>query len=263
MVSKKNDPIRQQLKYNARRTYFGKFRPDDLNRVYRVLNRAEYGNYASISVGTINGDIICRGLWAEMSLNPNFFGATSPFIFNGKNNIFRFVTIAQSNPVTENIRIKLIKFLTFNALKTSQWNDVISTDVNGDVHIMDLKSNIYLALKVLRDCIKEIAKQNVSDYDGAHRASITAAVTAAKNAAPAPQATQSNTVAQPSPAAPANATPPQPADDIDIETPAEREEELLSTITTEHYLGQAPDDFANYMEKTLGQVRASWILKHR
>lgn len=245
-MPKSQDKIRNRLKYSARRPYFGVLTGRLLNDTYQALVNREYGDSVDIKVGKINGDVICGALWREMSLNPDFFGTVSPFIFNGVNNIFRFVESDQTNPVIKDIRRKLVCFLNSNAGQNRQWNDVIKTDNAGYVYIYDTRSGIYRALQLLRDCIKLIAKQNVSDYDSGHRASITAAVRAESG-----NTTKGGISPLPAPTK-VQVEHPVASTYIDDETEGEeRERELLETFTTGHADGLVPDVWQEYMQRVL------------
>ena len=90
VIPKSQDKLRSFLKYSAQRAYFGELTGDALSRLYQRLDRCEYGTPVTIKIGKINGDVICRALWREMSFNPGYFGTVSPFVFNGVNNIFMF-----------------------------------------------------------------------------------------------------------------------------------------------------------------------------
>ena len=76
--------IREVIKYNASRKYFGNWTPHELNESYQNAPR-------DLQIGILSIDDICNALWHEMSYNPVRFGYTSPFVFNGKNSLKDFI----------------------------------------------------------------------------------------------------------------------------------------------------------------------------
>ena len=92
MQSLDDKSVKIILKYNINRPYFGKFTASGLAGAYAKLKTTAQWDtpvkFSSVPVGHIDGNIICNALWYEMSYNPARFGTVSPFLHNGKNNIF-------------------------------------------------------------------------------------------------------------------------------------------------------------------------------
>ena len=174
-MSKSEDKrIKSVLKYNTHRKYIGEFIPQKLaDACAKLASSQKWDNqlqYEYVHIGNINGTVICDSLWRQMSYNPVRFGTVSPFMFDGKNNIYKFCKSYDGDNATVNeVRDLLSKFLYLNRnRKTGAWHDTIAT-VNGNLEIhMKYNSHFddnYHKLAKLRKCIKIIAKQNVADFD--------------------------------------------------------------------------------------------------
>lgn len=176
-----NKQLKLILEYNTNRQYFGLACPGDVNAGYRIMRKSQVLSNPvfshKIKIGNINGNVICDALWYEMSYNPGRFGCVSPFVRNGRNQIYRFcshpvfVTESQESAnILMSIRHHLIEYMKINGatqgLKHNQWYDVIETDADGCVYMRFIDGHSGPVLKMLghlRDCIKLIAKQNVAD----------------------------------------------------------------------------------------------------
>jgi len=168
--------IKNILKYNTMRPYIGQMTAANLHGAYSDVKRSRDWDtpypYVNVKIGTINGNVICDALWYEMSYNPVRFGAASPFVFGGRNNIYRFCRTHVDNnlpafDVIAEIRHNLIGFMTLNANEAGGWNDVIyapggviPVGINDD----DYADDAYKMLAHLRGCIKAIARQNITDF---------------------------------------------------------------------------------------------------
>ena len=102
--------IRNILRYDTSKAYFGSFTANDLsNAVGRIKASRNWTNpidAVNIYIGHIDGDVICNALWHEMSYNPVRFGTVSPFMFHGKNSLYHFCNSSNNHALTpENMKI--------------------------------------------------------------------------------------------------------------------------------------------------------------
>lgn len=176
------------LKYSTSYPYFGELRFRDLYSAQSNLHRCQFHDVPidshPVYIGKINGDVICGALWRLMGYNPGRFGTDNPFMYNGRNNIFHFVRTydVAGNSVFAQLRTQLRDFLAANAHDNGQWNDEIKTDGRGYVRtVLDdgHTGPMYKRLRMLRDAVQIITKQNVSDFKdkrGPYRAKIIDAV---------------------------------------------------------------------------------------
>lgn len=166
------------LKYDVSRPYFGgDFSFSDLYSAQGIMRRNEYydangSRDMRVYIGNINGDVICGALWNLMEYNPGRY-FTNPFVYNGRFNIFRFVTdmTLPADAITANVisgvRGKLREYLAANAGPNGQWRDEIET-INGFVYTVlnDGRTGpMYKKLCLLRDAIKKITAQNCTDFE--------------------------------------------------------------------------------------------------
>ena len=185
--------IKMILEYNTTRPYFGKLTADRLATAYARLKASEKWDeplrYADVPVGLVDGNVICNALWHEMSYNPVRFGTLSPFMHNGKNNIFHFCsqgaptwTPAAGHDALEHVRYELVAYMNLNAAPNGQWRDVVQTDKHGNVEIAMVNGhsdNVYKILAHVRNSIKFVTRQNVTDFSkrrGPYRAAIASVV---------------------------------------------------------------------------------------
>lgn len=169
--------IKEILKYNPMRQYIGKMSASALHSAYGNIPKSQNWNnpqnYSYVTVGKINGDVICRALWNEMSYNPVRFGTVSPFEFDGRNNIYRFCNVHDMTnipesawPVIQEVRYHLIEYLKLNSAPNGAWRDELDTN-NGMVIIgisdAGYANDTYKKLSHLRAGIKVIARQNMDD----------------------------------------------------------------------------------------------------
>lgn len=164
------------LKYDVSRPYLDEFAFADLYHAQGYMRRIEYydengSRDMRVYVGKINGDVICGALWRLMEYNPSRY-FSNPFWYNGKMNIYRFVAdvTLPADPITANViagvRGKLREYLVSNAAQNGQWRDEIETE-NGFVYTVlnDGRTGpMYKKLCILRDAIKIITSQNVTDF---------------------------------------------------------------------------------------------------
>jgi len=171
--------IKSVLQYDASYPYFGELKFSELYNAQRTMRRNEYYNAngsrdARVWVGKINGDVICGALWRQMGYNPGRF-TTNPFLYNGRNNIFRFVAGGAAlfsdkvaADVIASVRGKLREYLFANAGQNGQWRDEIATIDNGFVYTVlndGRTGTMYKKLCMLRDAVKLITLQNCADFD--------------------------------------------------------------------------------------------------
>lgn len=177
-MPKLNDmQIKNILKYDTMRPYIGEMTAANLHNAYSIVKRSCDWNkphpYVNVKIGTINGNVICNALWYEMSYNPVRFGVVSPFVAGGRNNIYHFCKTHVDNTlpafdVLAKIRHNLVCFMNLNTNASGGWNDVVyapggiaPVGINEDGYADD----VYKMLANLRACIKEIARQNITDFD--------------------------------------------------------------------------------------------------
>lgn len=170
-----NQQVKGILKYSANRKYFGDLTAAALSDAYRALKKSTDWEKpiteSPVLIGRINGKIICEGLWKLMSINPVRYGTVSPFIFNNRNNIYKFCDSKfHDAPHIETIRYSLIKYLTLNASPNGQWYDEIY-NINGYARIKlenGYTDKTYKALSTLCHCARTVSEQNVSDWSDKH-----------------------------------------------------------------------------------------------
>lgn len=166
---------RELIKYSANRAYFGTLTGAGLSRAYGVFKHTKDWDRpivnANVSVGKIDGGVICRALWHEMSYNPVRFGSVSPFVYKGREDIYHFCRQGVSKDfrgfeVVEKIRHKLIDFMMLNGRAKGQWYDnIYTTNGNVTIKLIDGHSDDnYKVLSLLRETIRLITSQNLEDF---------------------------------------------------------------------------------------------------
>ena len=172
MNEKQKTLMRNVLKYNARRAYIGKFTADDLDRAHGTLRRTQNLknpiNTTYVHVGHIDGNVICRALWNEMSYNPLRFGSVSPFLLGRQDAIYRFCDhkVPENTPgfeILETIRHKLIDYMSAMPNADGGWNPDIN-DNEGWVSLGHY-SAMYKKLTLLRKVMHIVATQNIQDFN--------------------------------------------------------------------------------------------------
>lgn len=175
-TKQKIDSKREVIKYSAERAYFGRLTGAGLASAFHVFKHTHDWDRpvtsTNVTVGYIDGGVICRALWNEMSYNPVRFGNVSPFLCNGKNSIYRFCDhpVSEDTPgyeTVEALRHKMIDFLTLNGRKVGKWYDIVNTDKNGNVLISlvdGYSDDNYKVLTKLREMIRLITSQNLEDF---------------------------------------------------------------------------------------------------
>lgn len=171
-MDKKLEKIsRNILKYNTRRAYFSKFTAAELDYAHGLLRRTQNLDRpvksAPIRVGHIDGYVICRALWYEMSYNPVRFGTVAPFPINRGDVIFRFCDhpVPENTPgydIVKDIWSDLITYMRAMPDATGGWNPEIET-TDGWIQLENF-SVYYKKLTLLRKIIHKIASQNVEDF---------------------------------------------------------------------------------------------------
>lgn len=188
MDKKQKNIVLRELQYDVSRKYFGDFTYGALYDVYHVFKHTQAHDKPIVSqrfrIGRIDGEVICRALYKQMSYNPKRFGNKSPFLHNGRENIFYFCS-SELSPLTPgyNVLVKvqdfLKEFMFANSKHNGQWSSELKTK-DGFVTIsftnMYADKN-YKKLAILRNALKEIIKQNMVDFKSpAYRAEIIRAV---------------------------------------------------------------------------------------
>lgn len=166
---------RELIKYSAKRAYFGKLTGAGLSDAYAQFKHSQDWpkpiTSANVVVGKIDGTVICRALWHEMSYNPLRFGKVSPFLHNGREDIYHFCRagVSETFPafhIVEKLRHKMIDFMVLNGRSRGQWSDKIDAhDGRVTIKLVDGHSDdMYKTLSMLREMIKMIASQNLEDF---------------------------------------------------------------------------------------------------
>ena len=166
---------REALKYSAERAYFGKLTGKGLSSAYGMFKHTQDWDKpitsSRVVVGHIDGGVICRALWNEMSYNPVRFGVVSPFVYKGREDIYHFCRsdFSSDTPgfeVIEKIRHKLIDFMMLNGKAQGQWCDKI--DAKSGIVTIQLvdghSDDKYKSLSMLREMIRIVASQNLEDF---------------------------------------------------------------------------------------------------
>lgn len=165
--------IKEIIKYDTTRKYFGDWSPYQLNRCYPCLEPV------SLQIGVLSVDKICDTLWNEMSYNPKRFGTQSPFKFHGKNSLYMFIAkdLDQKDHAfytLSKIQAYLSKFwlsaMTYD--KTFLTNQrfknkyvIIKNIPQQNPDSKPVPGATYQMLGYLRNCIHIIASQNLKDFD--------------------------------------------------------------------------------------------------
>lgn len=167
-----NDRVKDIIKYNVTRRYFGDWTPDELNNSYIC------GNPIQLRIGILSIDDICDSLWNEMSYNPVRFGTTNPFEFDGKNSLEKFINtpIAPDNKAFKTLSIIQSYLSRFWKLATEYDENfktkkyfkstcvIITTTISTNLNSKPVPSMTYVMMANLRKSIKQIASQNTSDF---------------------------------------------------------------------------------------------------
>ena len=166
---------RELIKYSPQRAYFGKLTGAALATAFGQFKQSQDWEKpitsARVNVGKISGGVICHALWNEMSYNPARFGKVSPFMYNGKEDIYHFCRngVPESFPgfeIIEKLRHKMIDFMVLNGRNKGCWYDNIDTE-SGYVVIRLINGHSddnYKALSLLREMIRIVVTQNLEDF---------------------------------------------------------------------------------------------------
>ena len=170
--------MRSILRYDVNRAYMGELTGAELNGAFELFVRSRDWDKPIISTtihtGYIDGSIICRAVWHEMSYNPKRFGTVSPFLHNGKESIYHFCQDSYEipldtpgYPIVADLRQKMRNFLFYNKLENGSWYDVVD-DSKGNMVVRCVNGasdNKYKMLATLRDMIHLVASQNLKDVN--------------------------------------------------------------------------------------------------
>lgn len=161
-----------------KRQTIGKFVPSELSARFKAIKSSQHQRnplrQVGIRIGKIDGNVICSAIWSNMSYNPGRFGTNSPFIFNGRNNIYEFCKRpdksmfgADATEILEQVRYYLVTFLRLNAAPNGAWRDVLyapSGILNVGITDAGLTDKNYKMLAQLRNAINIVTKQNLDDF---------------------------------------------------------------------------------------------------
>lgn len=170
--------MRSILRYDVNRAYMGDLTGAELNGAFKIFVNSQDWDEPVISTtvrtGYIDGPMICRAVWNEMSYNPKRFGTVSPFLYKDKENIYHFCD--KKNPVPQDtpgyntvvkVRKKMIAFLSYNSLESGQWYDIVDSSKGNMVvsYVSGCSDKKYKMLAALRDMIHIVASQNLKDVN--------------------------------------------------------------------------------------------------
>lgn len=174
--------VHDVLKYGIRRAYFGKITGKELNDAYsKFVNKESKSKPVTktqVDVGYIDGRMICRVLWNEMSYNPVRFGDVLPlfeqadeyslFRFCDDKNFLNYVSQVKDKTTYEvlfHVQEKLKDFQKFNNPGGVTWNDIINPGGGKLVvkYIDGHSDDIYKKLSALRGAVRVIISQNLQD----------------------------------------------------------------------------------------------------
>ncbi len=178
MATLSNEQVRGIISYSTSIPYFDKMTPAALHDAYGQIKTSSSWDKpkhsVTIRIGDIDGDVICNALWKEMSLNPVRFGMVSPFVFNGKNDIYRFCktniadTSTPQGKLLGKIRHNLIAYMTLNKTANNSWRDHMLTMSGGTINIFldadGSPNKQYKMLAKLNASVHAIASQNLKDF---------------------------------------------------------------------------------------------------
>ena len=174
--------MREVVKYNASRKYFGAWSPRELHYTYSILLRNSDIESMSLRIGKLSEDTICNALWNEMSYNPLRWGTKSPFVFDGKNSLYDFCEKEIESEDEETIKTlselqnalsefnKNVHKYDLDFFKNGQLKDSILkiklNMISTSVGEQKLKANlVYNILACLVRSINAVCKQNLKDFD--------------------------------------------------------------------------------------------------
>ena len=172
--------MRSILRYDVNRAYMGDLTGAELNGAFEIFVRSQDWDKpivsAPVHTGFIDGPMICRAVWNEMSYNPKRFGTVSPFLHNGKENICYFCDKKNELPkdtpgydTVVKVREKMISFLNNNSRESGQWYTIVDSNKGNVVvrFVSGCSDRKYKMLAALRDMIHIVASQNLKDLDRA------------------------------------------------------------------------------------------------
>ena len=178
MDSRDINVMRSILRYDVNRAYIGDFTGAELEGAFKAFLYSQDWDKpiirSVIHTGYIDGGVICRAVWNEMSYNPKRFGNVSPFLHNGKENIFYFCSgrneISENTPgydVILEIRKKMCRFLDYNKFENGKWCDVIDPSKGNMVvsFVSGCSDKKYKMLATLRDIMRAVISQNLQDLN--------------------------------------------------------------------------------------------------
>jgi len=178
MDSREINVMRSILRYNVNRAYIGDLTGAELNGAFESFVRSQDWDKpivsATVHVGFIDGPMICRAVWNEMSYNPKRFGTVSPFLHNGKENICYFCDKKNGVPkdtpgydTVVKVRDKMIRFLNNNSRESGQWYTIVDSTKGNVVvrYVNGCSDKKYKTLAALRDMIHIVASQNLKDLN--------------------------------------------------------------------------------------------------
>ena len=170
--TKSNDRIKNIIRYDVSRKYFGDWNPERLNACYRSEEPV------TIYIGILSTDDICDTLWNEMSYNPIRFGTQNPFEFDGKNSLEKFINtpVAPDNKAFKTLSIVQSYLSRFWKLATQydetfaetkhfkSKNITITTTISTNPKSKPIPGMTYVMMANLRKSVKQIASQNLNDF---------------------------------------------------------------------------------------------------
>lgn len=170
--------MRSILRYDVNRAYIGDFTNAELEGAFRIFMCSQDWEKpvirTVIHTGYIDGPMICRAVWNEMSYNPKRFGRISPFLHNGKEDIYHFCDRRNEVPkdtpgydIVVEIRNKMRRFLEYNRFESGKWCDIIDPSKGNMVvsFVSGCSDKKYKMLATLRDIMRVVISQNLKDLN--------------------------------------------------------------------------------------------------
>ena len=138
--------IRNRLKYTATKCYVGAISAAAINNLWRTINETEFCGFShNFYCGNISIDSLRRAFVREMSYNPLRF---------------EDVDFSASKKYAPNMA-EIVNSVT---VVLKRFTEIWPHGINDHISIVDTSDVAYVFLRDLRDCFKQIARQNIADF---------------------------------------------------------------------------------------------------
>lgn len=137
--------IRNHLKYTTTKKYVGAISAGAINRLWRTVNQTEYNGIPfKFYCGYIDINILRNAFLHELSYNP-----------------LRFKTVSLNDMDRHPKEVGTIIDSIYRILR--RFSALWPNGIHGHVDILDVADQNYIFLRDLRNCFKEITRQNIAD----------------------------------------------------------------------------------------------------